>query len=138
VESKYKRASQVPGFSTSAKTRPLIINKIEEDMRQKELIIHSSRLAQESDTFIWYKGKAQAMSGYNDDLIMSLAIGLYVRATTLRINDIETEASKRMLGNFGYESTHFGGIIKQSDNQQNPYKWTEGGEGEEDLDWLLK
>ena len=137
VESKYRRTSQVPGFSTTSKTRPLIIGKLEEDVRERELVIHSSRLAQECSTFIWHKGKAQAMPGYNDDLIMSLAIGLYIRSTSLRINDIETEASKRMLSNFGYESSHYNGIIKGG-KEKNPYKFKEGGPGEEDMSWLIK
>lgn len=33
--------------------------------------------------FIWKNGKAQAQAGYNDDLVMSFGIGLYVRDTLL-------------------------------------------------------
>ncbi len=77
------------------------------------------------------------MAGNNDGLVMSLAIGLYGRATTLRINDSETEASKKMLGGLGYESTHYSGIVKSS-NEKDPYQWKEGGDGEDDLKWLIK
>lgn len=36
-------------------------------------------------TFIWNNGRAEAMRGYNDDLVMALAIGLWVRDTALRL-----------------------------------------------------
>ena len=139
VESKYKRVSQVPGFSTTSRTRPLIISKLEEDVRQKEFVLHSSRFVSEAMTFIWKNGKAQAIDNCNDDLIMSLAIGLYVRATTLRLNDIDDAAHKNMLGNFSFSSNNFptSPIMTSKGQQEDPYKWSEGGQGEEDISWLL-
>ena len=58
----------LPGFSTNLKTRPLMISHFEQNMREKNLKIFSSRLLSELDTFIWKNNKAQAMQGYNDDL----------------------------------------------------------------------
>ena len=43
------------------------------------------------DTFIWNNGKPQAMRGYNDDLMMALAIGCWVRDTALTANKREQE-----------------------------------------------
>jgi len=90
-------------------------------------------------TFIWINGKAQAIKSCNDDLIMSLAIGMYVRATALRLQDINTATQKNMLANFSYSNTPFpeNPIMTSSNNAHNPYKWKEGGKGESDLSWLL-
>ncbi len=78
--------SAVAGFSTTSKTRPLIVAKAEEYIRNDKVKIHSSRLLNEMKTFIWENGKAQAMRGYCDDLVMALAIGCWVRDTALSAN----------------------------------------------------
>ena len=76
----------VPGFTTSMKTRPLIIAKLEEFVRNKLLILYSNRVLDEIRTFVWVHGKPQAMKGYNDDLVMSLAIACWIRDTALLAN----------------------------------------------------
>ena len=78
--------SAVPGFTTTMKTRPLIVAKLEEFIRNKLITIYSSRTVNEMKTFIWRNGKPQAMKGYNDDLIMSLAIACWVRDTAIQSN----------------------------------------------------
>ena len=71
--------TDVAGFTTSGKTRNLILTKLEEVIRNKQLKVYSSRLHDEMKTFIWKGNKAQAMKGnYNDDLVMSLAIGVWL------------------------------------------------------------
>jgi hypothetical protein len=86
----------VPGFTTSSKTRPLIVAKLEEFIRNKLINIYSSRVINEFKTFIWHNNKAQAMRSYHDDLVMALAIGCWVRDTALEIDKKET-AYKRVL-----------------------------------------
>ena len=56
--------SAVPGFSTTMKTRPLIIAKLEEFIRNKLIKVYSSRTLNEMKTFIWRNGKPQAMKDY--------------------------------------------------------------------------
>ena len=74
--------SDIAGFTTSGKTRNLILTKLEEVLRNKQLKIYSSRFHDEMKTFIWKGNKAQAMKGnYNDDLVMSLAIGVWLYDT---------------------------------------------------------
>jgi hypothetical protein len=89
--------SAVPGFTTSSKTRPLIVAKLEEFIRNKLIKVYSVRLSNEMRTFIWQNGKPQAMRGYNDDLIMALAIACWVRDTALTINKREVEYKKACL-----------------------------------------
>src|SRR5208283_3439299 len=54
VSNRYNRdeSKLLPGFSTTIKTRPLLISKIEEYFREKLVIIHSIRLINELKTFI--------------------------------------------------------------------------------------
>ena len=87
----------VPGFTTSSKTRPLIVAKFEEFIRNKLINIYSVRAYNEVKTFIWKNGRPQAMRGYHDDLIMSLAIACWVRDTALTINKREIEYKKACL-----------------------------------------
>ncbi len=77
------------GFTTSSKTRPLIVAKLEEYIRNKIVKPRSQRLFSEVKTFIWNNGKPQAMRSYNDDLIMSLAIACWVRDTALEVSQKE-------------------------------------------------
>jgi hypothetical protein len=90
-------SSVIPGFTTSNKTRPLIIAKFEEFIRNKMLTIYSSRLANELDTFIWRNGRPEAQRSYNDDLIMAAAIGCWVRDTAIIENQRETAYKKAFL-----------------------------------------
>jgi hypothetical protein len=76
-------SNSVPGFTTTMKTRPLIVAKLDEFIRNKILIINSRRTVNEMDTFLWVNGRPEAQRGYNDDLVMSLAIACWVRDTTI-------------------------------------------------------
>lgn len=97
--------SAVPGFTTSMKTRPLIIAKMEEFIRNKLITIQSVRLMNELKTFVWYLGKPQAMKGYNDDLVMSLAIACWVRDTAIIASKRGEELQKAMLNSMVYTNT---------------------------------
>ena len=66
------------GFSTQGPSRAKILTKLEEVIRNKNLMIHSSRIYEELKTFIWKGTKPQAMRGKNDDLVMALAIGCWL------------------------------------------------------------
>jgi len=66
----------IPGFNTNVKSRVEIMTKFEAAIRNKEIQVYSDRLIKELETFIWDGKKAKALKGYNDDLIMALAIGV--------------------------------------------------------------
>ena len=76
----------VPGFTMSMKTRPLVIAKFEEFVRNKLITINSKRLAHEIKTFVWHNGRPQAMRSYNDDLVIAASIACWVRDTALTVN----------------------------------------------------
>lgn len=67
----------IPGFTTTVKSRPEIMGKLEAAIRNKKIKLRSVRLRDEFKTFIVTdSGKPTAQKNCNDDLIMALAIGL--------------------------------------------------------------
>jgi len=106
------QSNAIPGFTTSTKTRPLIIAKMEEFMRNKLIKLQSNRLFSEMKTFIWHNGKPQAMRSYNDDLVMSLAIACWVRDTALTENEKDMAYKKAMLGGVFKSTTTMNTQIK--------------------------
>jgi hypothetical protein len=84
---KMQRGESVPGFSTTSKTRPLVIAKGGEFFRAKAISIRSRRLIEELRVFVWKNGKPQAQVGYNDDLVITFCIAMYVRDTAIRLRD---------------------------------------------------
>ena len=65
---------ELPGFTTTQNSRVEILAKLSNNVRNKKIKLYSKRLFEELQTFIWKKDKPQAQKGYNDDLIMSLAV----------------------------------------------------------------
>jgi hypothetical protein len=106
------------GFTTSTKTRPLIVAKFEEYIRNKMIRIYSNRTFHEMKTFIWHNGKPQAMRSYNDDLVMALAIACWVRDTALEVNKKDIEYQKAMLDSMFYS----GKSLNTSISGMNEYK----------------
>ena len=119
----------VLGFTTSTKTRPLIVAKLEEYVRNKLINIHSNRVFHELKTFIWHNGKPQAMRSYNDDLVMSLAIACWVRDTALSENERDMAYKKAMLGGLMKSTTTMNTQIKG----QKFYKETFNEKHEEEI-----
>jgi hypothetical protein len=91
-------SSAMPGFVTSVKTRPLIIAKLEEMIRNDAVKINSNRTLRELERFIWHNGKPEAQKGYNDDLVLSLAIACWIRETTLISSQKDVQYTRALLG----------------------------------------
>jgi hypothetical protein len=87
----------IGGFTTSSKTRPLIVAKLEEFIRNRIIKIPSARAFDEFRTFIWNNGKPEAMRSYHDDVVMSLAIVCWVRDTALEVSQKDVEYRKAMI-----------------------------------------
>jgi len=136
----------VAGFSTTMKTRPLVVAKMEEYTREKMVKLYSSRLIDELFVFIYKSGmvntKAEAMDGYNDDLVMSFALGLWIRDTALRLRKDKDELQRAMMGSLLNNNGDFNtksdtGFSTGNDlNKKNPYE-IKVGDKKEDLTWLL-
>jgi len=105
---KYERDMLVPGFTMSLKTRPLVIAKMTEYIRERSVLIHSKRLLGEMRVFIWRNGKAQAQTGYNDDLVMAYSIGMYLRDTALKNKQQGLELTRATLSNISRSTPYQG------------------------------
>lgn len=132
--SRIDKTKMVPGFSMSSKVRPHIIEKMEQFIRDDEVIIRSERLINELKTFVWLKGKAQAMRGYHDDLVMPLCTGIWIRETALRMKNVGRKYTKKMLEAIDSNIDN-SNIIKQLD----PYKieTTSLDDRDNDVRWLF-
>jgi hypothetical protein len=133
---KMESEQTVPGFTTSTKTRPLVISKMESYIREKAFIFRSKRLLEELRVFIWQNGKAQAQNGYNDDLVMSLGIGLFTRDTAMKFYEQGMDLSRAMISGIakvGYQE--MGPMMPNG--IPNPYTMPDGNGGFQDISWVL-
>ena len=131
----------VPGFTTSMKTRPLVIAKMEEFVRNKLITIKSKRLFNEMKTFVWHNGKPQAMKKHNDDLIMACAIGCWVKDTVYSTNLRDVEYQRAFLSSVTTSNTALntsipGMISYEKIQRQNNYDVKKNNY--EEFTWLLK
>jgi len=134
INNKINRAEKqlVPGFTLTQKTRPLVIAKLEEFFREKLVTVHSQRLIDELFVFIWNGSKAEAMRGYNDDLVISFAIGLWIRETALRLRAEGIELQKKALNSI----TTNQGVYLPTGNKNDSWE-IEIGKEKESLEWLI-
>ena len=126
----------VAGFTTSTKTRPLMIEKFREYAREKTCVIRSKRLVDEMKIFIWKNSKAQAQEGYNDDLVMSFSMGLYLRDTALRFKQYNTEHDRAMLTGFNVDRGFMNPYAARGYNAPNQWQMPTD-HGNEDITWLI-
>ena len=131
----------VPGFTMSMKTRPLVIAKFEEFVRNKLITINSGRLANEIKTFIWHNGRPQAMRSYNDDLVIAASIACWVRDTALTVNKREIDYKKALLNSISVSTSTMNTKIPgqhgyQPKKSHQTYRDSSGQH--QDLTWIIK
>lgn len=88
------------GFSTQGHSRNQILTKLEEVLRNKKIRIRSSRLIDEIKTFVYNGTRAEAMKGKNDDLVMALAIGVWLYEQGDSQEDSEASITNAMINAF--------------------------------------
>ncbi len=111
----------------------IVIAKLEEFFREKLVTVHSQRLIDELFVFIYNGSRAEAMSGYNDDLVMSYAMGLWIRETALRLRAEGIELQKKAINSI----TTNQGVYTPTSNQNDSWVM-ETGKEKESLEWLIK
>jgi len=141
------------GFTTSGKSRGMILTKLEEMIRNKQLLSYSSRFYDEIKTFIWKGNKAQAMRGYNDDLVMSLAIGSWICDTTSGVSRDSRALTDAMLKSMRVDRKTYddfpGGLTANKSQDGKSINRNQSGESSQkngqkrwkspggDFDWLI-
>ena len=129
----------VPGFTNSLKTRPLVISKMVSYIHEKSCTIQSKRTLEELRTFVWKHGKAQALDGYNDDLVMSLGIGLFLRDTALRYRQTGMDLARVSVAGMMKTGYSDDTVYQPTANGYYISPWQmDTGHGTEDIDWLIK
>jgi hypothetical protein len=136
------------GFTTSGQSRSQILTKLEQVLRNGEIKSYSSRLYEEMKTFIWSGTKAQAQKGRNDDLVMSLAIGVWLYDTSPVHSKHTFDINREMLNAFAVNSNSAKDsvISPWADRNINPFRplappdsmfHSGSGNPHGDLSWLL-
>ena len=124
--------AMIPGFTTSMKSRPLMIETLSKFLRDGSIRLNSIRLVDELFVFIFNNGKAEALKGYNDDLVMSFAIGLWIRETALRLHDENMRITRESISKIDTNS----GVYTVE--EENDYGWKQRvGDKKESLHWLI-
>ena len=129
-------SEMVPGFTMSMRTRPLCINKFREFVGDKSVIIRSKRLIEEMKVFIWKNGRPEAQVGYNDDLVMSFGIAMFLRDTSLRFQQQSLDMARAALGSVKSNKTSYHGGFSGQNKVANPYQMKHGKDSF-DIKWLL-
>lgn len=97
LDSKTKAKQKKWGWWTTTRTRPLIIDRMENAIAEQEVKIYDRKAQSEFLTFIINKlGKAEAMEGYKDDIVLQSCIAIYNIPAALRAG--KYTASKAELG----------------------------------------
>jgi len=117
------------GFQVTAQNREQLLATLEESIRTNQIKINSGRTADELLTFIINEGgKPTAERGKHDDLVMSLALAIYLYRNLLETTPLE-HISK---------IPHKDGLPMPSKQTKYAYRGSNGQIEVEDLRWLMK
>jgi hypothetical protein len=101
----------------------------------RSVTIRSKRLLEEMKVFIWRNGRPEAQRGYNDDLVMSFGIGMFLRDTSLKFQQESVDRARAALGAVKSNSATWSGGYSPN-SVKNPYNMDIGGKNE-NIEWLL-
>jgi len=100
-----KATEKIPGINFNAK-RVQIIATFEEYLRHG-FRINSSRLLNEMNTFIYVNGRPDHQKGQHDDLIMSVAMALYVGESSFTSLNKVTNQTKAMINSWTVNTNEY-------------------------------
>ncbi len=115
-------SADIAGFNTNGKTRSTILAKLEEVLRNRQLTSYSSRFYEELKVFTWNTGRAQARSGFNDDLVMSLAIGTWLFDASSEYSKSTQGLNEAMLGGMEKKVTKYQHASETIFNPMNEFQ----------------
>jgi len=114
----------IPGVTISVKNRPILMDKLEQSIRENLITIKSSRLLNELRTFVWKNGKPQADSNANDDLVLSLSLNLWAMQKT-NYTFADEKIIKGMISNFKTENKQLKDMM-EPDKMRTPNEYFKG------------
>lgn len=95
----YKRGNKIPGFNAQSVRLPMISN-LEHQIRINGVKIKSIRLTSEMRTFVFKNGRPDHMKGTHDDLLMALAMALWVLEHSFKKLEKLEKQSKAILNSW--------------------------------------
>lgn len=95
------------GFDTSPQSRPRILAKMEEVIRAHQVKLYSSRLYDELKSFVVQNNKPQAQRNCNDDLVLALAIALWIFDASAVNSQFADKLNSAMLAGFGMSTNDY-------------------------------
>lgn len=109
-----KANDKIPGINFNSK-RILIVQAFEEALRFG-FAVRSQRLFNELNTFVYVNGRPDHQKGQHDDLIMAMAMAIYVGESSFAQLEKATEQAKAMIESWTTEKHDF----KDSSQNFNP------------------
>lgn len=124
------KSDKIPGFTETNPVRTVAVSKLITYLNEKSVKICSKRLVNQLLVFVWMNGKAQAASGYRDDLVIAYMYQLYMHENALKMRSIGIDMTKKAL------QKTFKAVHKPS-TQTRPEWQQQVGNKSESLTWLL-
>jgi hypothetical protein len=109
-----KMHEKIPGLNFNSK-RVQIIAAFEEALRHN-FKVRSNRLLNELGTFVYVNGRPDHQKGQHDDLIMAMAMSIYVGESSFSQLEKVTEQTKAMLDSWSVSTNEY----KQKSQDFNP------------------
>jgi len=114
----------VPGFVITTSNRGMVLTEMKRAIESSEIMIKSYRLISEFKTFITTPNSriADHRRSFNDDLIIALAMGIYVFSYDIKSVGISIEKTKTMLSAITTSTKDYktGEEINNNNNRTNP------------------
>ncbi len=95
----FKKDDKVPGLQVSGIRLQMIAN-FEEKVRNNIIKIRSIRMVSEMKTFVYKNGRPDHMDGYHDDLLMAMAMALWVLEHSFKNLERLEKQTKAMLSSW--------------------------------------
>jgi len=95
----YNKDNKIPGFHATSVRLPMISN-LEFKIRTDAVKIRSVRMTSEMKTFIYKNGRPDHMDGYHDDLLMAMAMCLWVVEHSFKNLERLEKQNKAMLSSW--------------------------------------
>ena len=100
-----KMNEKIPGLNFNSK-RVQIVAAFEEALRH-DFRIHSMRLFNELGTFVYINGRPDHQKGQHDDLIMAMAMAIYVGESSFSQLEKVTEQTKAMIDSWSVSTNDY-------------------------------
>jgi len=121
----FKKNDKVPGLQVGSIRLQMIAN-FEEKIRTNQVKIRSARMINEMKTFVYKNGRPDHMDGYHDDLLMAMAMCLWVLEYSFKKLEKLEKQTKAILGSWiGINNQPEGNqdsAQRQQSNQRIPNK----------------